>query len=159
MDKKIFKSSVMTILKENVSGLTEEQKIKYMKKWIIDYERSLVDRQTNPKQTNSMHIDPTIKIGALVRATIKAAVKAHLLPLEKVQELEDKKYCKYTFDINYPLFKKVSLTEPLHDQKNVNGYSRYWADVITIHGQRYLICNDWYERNKTKFIRWVEELG
>lgn len=152
----------MAILEEEVSGLSSVQKLKYMKKWIKEYERNIVGNQPDSqpiKTLGPIQINTTSKIGMLVRTTMKEIVEAHLLTLEKVQELEDEKYCKYTFDINYPLLKKVTLTQPLYEQKNVNGYPRYWAEVITIHGQRYLICNDWYERNKTKFIRWVEGLG
>ncbi|WML44334.1 hypothetical protein [Neobacillus sp. PS3-40] len=39
MDKKTFKTSVLKLLRQDVIGLSDESKIKYMKKWIRDYER------------------------------------------------------------------------------------------------------------------------
>lgn len=38
MDKQSFKSSVMHLLKEEVEGLSQENKLLYIKKWIRDYE-------------------------------------------------------------------------------------------------------------------------
>ena len=42
-------------------------------------------------------------------------------------------------------------------QKKINGYNRYWAVEQLINGERYLICSQWYERNKPKFIKWSED--
>jgi hypothetical protein len=79
-----------------------------------------------------------------------------LLTPDKISLLQDERYCKETFDINYPMLQKVNLRASLIDQRKVNGYDRYWKDPVTIHNEKYLICNDWYERNKPKFILWVK---
>lgn len=38
MDKRTFKSKVLNLLEQEVIGLPSEMKIKYMKKWIRDFE-------------------------------------------------------------------------------------------------------------------------
>lgn len=152
MDKKTFKSHVTQLLEQEVIGLEKELKIKYMKKWIRDYERNLIDSSTKQESHHSM------KIGILVRTTLAKLNQSRLLSPDKVALLLDSKYCKTTFDINYPLLVKVWQSSSLTEQRKVNGYDRYWKDEIVIDQVRYFVCNDWYERNKPRFLRWVREI-
>ncbi|MEH7072880.1 hypothetical protein [Neobacillus drentensis] len=152
MDKKLFKAKVLNLLEQDVDGLTSENKIKYMKKWIRDYE---LLHQREPIAVNPQD---SIKVGILVQTTMRKIVRAKLLSEEIIKHLQDFRYCKLTFDINYPLLKKVVWDLPISEQRKINGYDRYWKETVTINNERYLICNDWYERNKPKFIKWVEEI-
>jgi hypothetical protein len=102
--------------------------------------------------------EDTIKVGNLVQTTIRQIVRAQRLSEERVRLLLDPRYCKSTFDINYPFLKRVDWNTPLSEQRKINGYDRYWKKEVTIHNDKYLICNDWYERNKPKFKKWVKEL-
>lgn len=159
MDKKTFKISFNRLLEASVDGLTNEQKIKYMKKWIRDREN--VEENTENKSiqlSNSINVESTEKIGELVRKRLAQIIQNHLLSPEKVRVLQDARHCKNLFDINYPMLKKVTYVRPLIEQRTVNGYFRYWAKPVIIHHEKYLVCNDWYERNKTKFNNWVDSL-
>lgn len=98
-----------------------------------------------------------IKIGALVRNEIEKLILSKLLTPEKVHNLCNEKFSKETFGINYPLLKKISHDKPVIDQRLINGYPRYWSKVYIINGERYLLCNDWYERNTLKFKLWVKQ--
>lgn len=160
MDKKTFKITFNTLLEASVDGLTNEQKIKYMKKWIREHEK-IEESKTNKsiKLPNSLPVDSTEKIGELVRTKLAQIIRNHLLSPEKVRVLQDARHCKNLFDINYPMLKKVTYDGPLIQQRTVNGYFRYWAKPVTIHNEKYLVCNDWYERNRTKFINWVDGLN
>jgi hypothetical protein len=153
MDKKLFKAKVLNLLEQDVDGLTAEIKIKYMKKWIREYELS---HHRGPQSANPQD---TIKVGILVQTTIRKIIRAQLLSEERIRLLLDPKYCKSKFDTNYPFLKRVEWNTPLSEQRKINGYDRYWKEDVTIHNERYLICNDWYERNKPKFITWVKELN
>lgn len=160
MNKKTFKTTFNRLLESSVDGLTNEQKIKYMKKWIRDYKK-MEETTTNKLITlpNSLPVDSTEKIGELVRVKLAQIIRNHLLSPEKVRVLQDAKHCKNVFDINYPMLKKVTYDSPLIEQRTVNGYFRYWSKPVTIHNENYLVCNDWYERNRTKFITWVQSLS
>jgi len=148
MDKKLFKAKVLTLLEQDVEGVTPEKKIKYMKKWIRDYE---LLHQREPIAVNPQD---SIKVGILVQTTMRKIVRAKLLSDEMIKHLQDLRYCKLTFDINFPLLKKVVWDIPISEQRKINGYGRYWADEESINGERYLICSQWYDRNKPKFIKW-----
>jgi hypothetical protein len=152
MDKKLFKAKVLHLLSQDVSGLTTEHKIKYMKKWIRDYE------QEHQRELGLISSQEPIKIGILVQTTIRGIIKKQLLTEESIMLLQDARYCKSKFDLNYPFLKRVEWNTPISEQRKINGYDRYWKEDITILQDRYLICNDWYERNRPKFVKWVKEL-
>jgi hypothetical protein len=153
MDKKTFKTSILKLLRQDVIGLSDESKIKYMKKWIRDYERE------NQSSTEVLNIQEPIKVGLLVRTTIRKLINSNSLSNEKIAQLQDGRYCKNTFEINYPFLKKVVVGSSLSQQRKINGYDRYWESVVFINGEKFILCNDWYERNKPKFIKWVNNLG
>ncbi|MBV7506770.1 hypothetical protein KW850_16010 [Bacillus sp. sid0103] len=152
MDKKLFKDKVINLLEQEVIGLSSENKLKYMKKCIREYEL------THSRFSEGVTAEVPVKVGVLVRTTIKKIVRSNLLSAEKITLLQDARYCKATFDINYPFLKKVEWGRLPSEQRKINGYDRYWADEIIINRERYFICNDWYERNKLKSIKWVKEL-
>lgn len=102
--------------------------------------------------------DTTIKIGLLVRKTIKLLHSEGKITPQLVLWLSSKKYCKDMFDINYPFLKKVENDKPFGDQRKINGYDRYWKGIIVINNESYMMCNDWYERNRVKFTRWSNNI-
>jgi hypothetical protein len=99
-----------------------------------------------------------IKVWVLVKTTFNKLVNSHLLSNEMVSLLQDDKYSKNTFDINFPFLKKVMWDTSFSEQIKIKGYNRYWQENLIINGERFFICSQWYERNKPSFIRWVNEL-
>jgi hypothetical protein len=100
-----------------------------------------------------------LKIGELVRIEFDRLIRNNLLSDELINHLLDERYSKLTFDVNYPILKKINADQSPFEQRMVNGYSRYWSRIYKIKGERYLICNDWYDRNRTKFINWADRLN
>ncbi len=98
------------------------------------------------------------KIGLLVRKTMDRFSRNHTLSPEKVMLLTDEKYSKDIFDINYAFLVKVDKNVKA-DQRLVNGYPRYWSNEIILNGEKYYMCNDWYERNRGKFLKWVRNFS
>ncbi|MGJ9384486.1 DUF6946 family protein [Salipaludibacillus sp. CF4.18] len=96
-----------------------------------------------------------INIGEFVNTTLIGLIKNRQLSNEMVEWLTDTEYCKEVFDINYPVLKKLDETVPSSEQRKIRGYNRYWTKIVYIHQARYLICNDWHERNRVKYQRWL----
>ena len=123
LNKSTFKSTFFRLLEEDVTGLSTEQKIRYMKKWLREFEfknhtSEVINITSGEKSIQSIsknpvifNIDSTEKIGIIVRTTLLKMVSAHLLTPEHLRLLQDEKYCKYTFDINYPFLKKWILVK------------------------------------------------
>ncbi len=99
-----------------------------------------------------------LKIGVLVRTCVKELIEKDNISVDLVNWLSNSKYCKNTFDINFPFLKEVENDRSLSEQCKINGYDRYWKDQYNINGKSYLLCNDWYERNRKKFERWFSNI-
>ena len=61
--------------------------------------------------------------------------------------------------INYPMLKKVNSEHPVKEQRTINGYYRYLSKTFIINGQTYLLCNDWYEKSRSKFLKWLDKFN
>ncbi len=152
MEKNIFKARMLDLLQQDVVGLSSGEKIEYMKRLLRAYESN----QQKPPETGERN--KSMKVGILVQRVIRQLARSKAFSEEKVRLLQDTRYCKETFDINYPLLKKVVWDIPISEQKKINGYNRYWAEAELINGERYLVCSQWYDRNKRKFINWLNLL-
>lgn len=108
--------------------------------------------QVSPKQENGGN---EIKIGVFVRSTTNKLVQEDAIDEDLVAMLCSKNYCKQTFDLNFPFLKRLEKGISLSEQRKVNGYDRYWANEVNIHTHKYFVCNDWYERNRVPFVKWV----
>lgn len=75
-----------------------------------------------------------------------------------VNILSNEKHCKRIIDLNYPFLKKVDVSQELHAQRMVNGYSRYYAKTIEITGEKFFVCNDWYDRQRNKYELWLDHM-
>ncbi|NGQ93569.1 hypothetical protein G3578_00045 [Brevibacillus sp. SYP-B805] len=109
-------------------------------------------------QINTVPVTGEDKIGTFVRNQLRTIIQSGSLPIHVIKKLCDKEYCKSTFDLNYSLLKKVNEEVPINEQRLVNGYYRYWSEIFTYNDEKYFVCNDWYERNRTHFIRWLENI-
>ena len=108
------------------------------------------------KGTQNNLYDSEVNFGVLVRRSMKLLIKNKKLSDETINQLTEKEFCKETFEIDYPMLKKIEDHSSLSDQRNVSGNSRYWAETILINGEKYFICNDWMEKNKVKYESWLE---
>lgn len=74
------------------------------------------------QRTSSITSEPVkndinhLKIGALVRNEFDRLIRNNLLSGEMIQHLLDEKYSKLTFDVNYPILKKINADQSTFDQ-------------------------------------------
>lgn len=97
-------------------------------------------------------------IGKYVFATITKLINENKINHSTVQHLLDDDFCKMTFKIRYPFLKKLIKGTPFKKQKEIDGYSRYWSEIFTINGEKYLICKEWYPRNQDSYVNWIKKL-
>jgi hypothetical protein len=97
-----------------------------------------------------------MKIGALVKYSIARLIELELLSESDIKSLNDEIYSKKVFNVNYSVLKEFKYDLSVSEQRNVNGYPRYYASLYTINRRKYLLCNDWYDDNNRKyFITWL----
>ncbi|MEQ8235211.1 MAG: hypothetical protein ABRQ23_00360 [Syntrophomonadaceae bacterium] len=73
---------------------------------------------------------------------------------EEIELMQTADYSKKTFDIQYPLLRKASLS-------NGQKVDRYWAGAVEAYGEKYFICSEWYEtaqnNDRPYFMKWLSE--
>lgn len=84
-------------------------------------------------------------IGKYAKQTITNLLKTNQLTSAEISNLENPVFCKNTLGMNYPVL--------VNTQKNTPKEGRYYKIDSSIYP--YVICNDWYERNRSKFDAWL----
>lgn len=86
---------------------------------------------------------------------------------DDVLKLTDYNYCNQFFDMYFAILKQVSSVGlvPADLYRDKTGKRRYYPNIISLFDQRYIVCNDWYYKNKTNprdtrsaFVQWVLDL-
>lgn len=94
------------------------------------------------------------KIGKFVQKEFKKLINNDMLSAEMLNNLQNSEYSKETFNIQFPILKKVTDNSNIKEEININGHARYYANPI----QNYLLCNHWYENHRDDFNRWKNTL-
>lgn len=85
---------------------------------------------------------------------------------DDVLKLTDYNYCTQFFNMYFAILQQVPpvglVPADLHSKA---GKRRYYPDIISLFDQRYIVCNDWYYKNKinkrdtrSPFVQWVLDL-
>jgi len=96
------------------------------------------------------------KVGVIVQTTMKLILGKDLISMDEINLLQTKTYSKETFNLQLSLLKKVDLSKELKEQvQDHKGRNRYYKSTVTIRGERYLLCSQWYERNRVYLMKWI----
>jgi len=94
-----------------------------------------------------------LPIGKYVRVSFKEIVE--VIDRNELEKLQKPDYSKETFDIQYPFLKKVTKSD---NQKPV----RYWKDPISILGESFFLCSEWYEQpannDRPYYESWLKKM-
>lgn len=94
------------------------------------------------------------KLQDYVKCTMQKLIETNSISIRELNNLQDKDYCKETFNLKYPLLSKDRNAY----LKDKNHFRYYAKKTFCING--YYLCNDWYEsRNANKFSKWMESLA
>mgnify|MGYP007069954241 CR=1 FL=1 len=88
-----------------------------------------------------------------VKYTLQKLLETNSLSEEEIKNLEDKEYCKDTFNLNYPLLSRDRFAYA--EDKN---HPRYYAKS-GFFVQGYYLCNHWFEDNEDFFSKWLMEIS
>ncbi|MPM26896.1 hypothetical protein SDC9_73401 [bioreactor metagenome] len=99
-----------------------------------------------------------VKIGALVRSTVRRLVDENKLNEEMIHKLTTYEYSKTNFNINYPFLLQINKSETYEEQRKVNGRPRYWSEIFKINEEEYYLCQEWFESNRSFFMDWLIKL-
>jgi hypothetical protein len=92
-------------------------------------------------------------IGKVVQREFERKLLGNLLSDDEIAALCTKEYSKETFGLRYPALVKSTSSSDRFDDK---GNARYYSSLIA---GNYLLCNDWYARNRQRFENWLRRVG
>ncbi len=88
-----------------------------------------------------------------VKYTMQKLLETNSISEGEVNKLQDKDYCKRTFNLKFPLLSKDKFAYST-DKDHLRYYTE---DGFYING--FFLCNDWYEdRNEANFSNWIKSL-
>ena len=92
------------------------------------------------------------KIGKYVISTMNELCEKDLLSKAEIVNLQDKDYCKTTFDQGtYEVFRHSS--QSITDDKGIDRYYKKYKFC-----GKYKLTNDWFEKHWDKFLEWEAEM-
>lgn len=93
-----------------------------------------------------------MKIGVIVRTVLKNLLEDGKVSKEEIEQMQTKVYSKETFDIQYPLLQKTSVTLGKTP-------ARYYAAPVIIYDDKYFLCTEWYEvsanNDRPYLMKWL----
>ncbi len=99
------------------------------------------------------------KIGKHVCTAIDNMISERLLDSDVIRNLTDQSWCKTNLKVSYPVLKRVVDDISIDVQrKNKDGYLRYYKRIYDIAGEKFLLCKEWYEKNRNSFNKWVDTI-
>ena len=108
--------------------------------------------EINPNKENQAIKPNKLKIGTYVQTTFNDVLLK--IDVAELKNLQNARYCKSTFDIQYPLLKKVLVTD-------ASKIERYWKKPVEIIGEKYWLCSEWYENkvnnDRPYYEKWLNK--
>ena len=109
----------------------------------------------NAKSKPDVPMVDTRKIGKLVQEEMKRLANEEAFPPEEVVRLQDAAYCTQVFGLSFPVLKQYCSSLPFDVQKrDANGYNRYYNYLLDIAGEQFLLCSQWTDIHRERFIKW-----
>lgn len=125
--------------------------------WLVGLEH--LSPHSQPAPAAELKTSQDVKIGVLVRTELERLCQQNALSAGMLQNLCSASYCRQTFHASYAILKPLNPRRPPEEQcKDTRGYNRYYHTPYTCNGQRFLLSNTWYERQRPLFLRWLASL-
>lgn len=170
-ESKIWKAERMTAKSNVIGNLRSRKEFRngnYQKANITKVIVELSNLSTKPMSNKGIEINPfeentikvheainpsKLKIGKYVQSTFRKVILK--IDNNELVKLQNAAYSKITFDIQFPLLKKVSRTDS-------DKIDRYWKEPVEILGDRYWLCSEWYEKRENNdrpyYEKWLRKI-
>lgn len=93
-----------------------------------------------------------MKIGVIVKTILRRLLEEGKVSEDEIGRMQSKSYSKETFDIQYPLLQKASITQGKRPP-------RYYSAPVQIYGEEFFLCSEWYEtpvnNDRPYLMKWL----
>ena len=81
-------------------------------------------------------------------------------PSDEIENLLSSEHCRCMFGVHFSILKETPVDasiEEIREYARVNGYNRWSTqNPILVNGRQFLVLTQWYEKNRTLFVKWKE---
>lgn len=88
------------------------------------------------------------KIGKLVRSSLVQLLESNKVSAAEIEQLQTKAYSKEIFNLNFPLLVQL---DGEYDKV------RYYRVPIVINNIEYVLCSQWFNKDRELLINWIKE--
>ena len=116
---------------------------------------------TEASPASSMIKTEGMPIGRYVQQSFDALVSKGLIGPSMVKNLTDPEYCRTVFGLGHPMLRENTATtadERTALRTDQNGYRRYWVEERSINKRSYFLCQEWYDRQRHRYEKWIAEV-
>ena len=112
------------------------------------------------EKEDDVKVESVDKIGKYVKGCMrKLSDNSYRFTENEMIAMQSLQWCKKHFHIYEPLIKKYNNTKDISTQIYTNNFPRYWKEIFIFNGDEYLVTSQWYERNRSAFDKWFNELN
>lgn len=103
--------------------------------------------------------NPESKIGEFVRNAVEYLISKNFLDEAILKDITSAQWSRDILHLNHPFFREIDDKESLAEQRKDNyGRARYWDIVFVVGSKKYVVCKEWYERQRKHFVPWYEKV-
>ncbi|MCI5779155.1 MAG: hypothetical protein MR051_04995 [Lentisphaeria bacterium] len=110
---------------------------------LIQHNESMDDNEVHARDEENTVLP---KLAQLVKDELIPVLRREDFPQAEINDFLDLQFSKDVFGISYPLLARSR--EPSE---------RYYATPVTLHGQKYYLCSQWFEKNRGALVSWIEQ--
>lgn len=88
------------------------------------------------------------KIGKLVRSSLVQLLESNKVSAAEIEQLQTKAYSKEIFNLNFPLLVQL---DGEYDKV------RYYRDPIVFNNIEYVLCSQWFNKDRELLINWIKD--
>ena len=93
-----------------------------------------------------------------MRNAVEYLISNNYIDEELLKNITSAQWCRKVLHLNHPFFKEIdekkSLLEQRRDEK---GRARYWDILFSVGSKKYVVCKEWFERQRQYFVPWYEK--
>ena len=150
-----FNNDVLTWVTSNSEFISDTSEYFLRSYQLYNLFQDKVTKQISPPDPH-MSASNEIKIGKLVRTTMKKIMTNNLLSEGELNNLMSLKYSKETFNVNFPILKEVFKNEEINNLRyDANNYSRYYSEIFKTKNRKFLLTSQWFVHSKKLYNDWL----
>jgi hypothetical protein len=100
-------------------------------------------------------------IGVISQTILRELSENNTLSSTEIEKLCNKEYSIATLGLHFPALVKYNNDDSVAfvmSRRSHKKYRRYYKDVYIFNGQEYLLCNNWFERNRELLENWYHKI-